>query len=82
MANGSGNAIHPRTGDLWTVENGPRGGDELNVVRAGRNYGWPVITYGREYSEEPVGEGLRAMEGMEQPIYFWTPSVSPSSIIF
>ena len=80
--NVSGNAIHPRTGDLWTVENGPRGGDELNVVRAGRNYGWPVITYGREYSEELVGEGLRAMEGMEQPIYFWTPSVSPSSIIF
>lgn len=78
----SGAAFNPRTGELWTVEHGPRGGDELNIIRAGRNYGWPVITYGREYSEDPVGDGLTARAGMEQPNYFWSPSIAPSSLEF
>ena len=77
-----GAAIHPDTGELWVAENGPRGGDELNVVRAGRNYGWPTITYGRNYNTSPVGDGLSSKKGMEQPIYFWSPSIAPSDIAF
>jgi len=77
-----GAAINPSTGELWMVEHGPRGGDELNIIRAGRNYGWPVITYGRNYDTELIGEGLTATEGMEQPIYFWSPSIAPSGMTF
>ncbi len=77
-----GAAINPSTGELWTVEHGPRGGDELNIIRRGRNYGWPVISYGSEYSTEAIGDGLRATEGMEQPIYFWVPSIAPSGMLF
>ena len=78
----SGAALHPTTGELWTVEHGPRGGDELNVIRRGRNYGWPVITYGRDYNQTFIGDGITAKEGMEQPIYFWTPSIAPGSLMF
>jgi len=78
----SGAAIDPRTGDLWTVEHGPRGGDELNLIRPGHNYGWPVITYGRSYDQKRIGDGLTAMDGMEQPVYFWVPSIAPSSLMF
>jgi glucose/arabinose dehydrogenase len=78
----SGAAIHPETGRLWTVEHGPRGGDELNVIREGINYGWPVISYGREYSQAPIGAGITAREYMDQPIYFWTPSIAPGSLMF
>ena len=77
-----GAAINPSTGELWMVEHGPRGGDELNIIRNGKNYGWPVISYGNEYSTEPIGEGLRAKEGMEQPVYFWVPSIAPSGMLF
>ena len=77
-----GAAIHPDTGELWTAENGPRGGDELNIIHSGRNYGWPVITYGRNYNTKPIGEGMSAKVGMEQPVYFWTPSMVPSDIAF
>ncbi|MEE8155258.1 MAG: PQQ-dependent sugar dehydrogenase, partial [Phycisphaerales bacterium] len=77
-----GAAINPLTGELWMVEHGPRGGDELNIIRNGKNYGWPVISYGNEYSTEPIGEGLRAKEGMEQPVYFWVPSIAPSGMLF
>ncbi len=77
-----GAAINPATGELWMVEHGPRGGDELNIIRAGKNYGWPVISYGNEYTTEPIGEGLRAKRGMEQPIYFWVPSIAPSGMLF
>jgi len=77
-----GAAINPSTGELWTIEHGPRGGDELNIIRVGKNYGWPVISYGNEYSTEPIGEGLRAKEGMEQPVYFWVPSIAPSGLLF
>lgn len=77
-----GLAIHPETGQLWTVEHGPKGGDELNAIRRGGNHGYPVITYGTEYSGEPVGEGLTAKDGMEQPVYFWKPSIAPSGLLF
>jgi glucose/arabinose dehydrogenase len=77
-----GAAIHPQTGELWTVEHGPRGGDELNVVRPGRNYGFPIISYGREYSGELINGGKTQQEGLEQPVYFWTPSVAPSGLLF
>jgi len=77
-----GAAIDPATGDLWTDENGPRGGDELNHVQAGKNYGWPVITYGEEYSGAPVEGGLTQKEGMEQPVYYWDPVIGPSGMAF
>jgi glucose/arabinose dehydrogenase len=67
-------------GRLWTVEHGPRGGDELNRPEAGKNYGWPVITYGIEYSGQPVGQGITAREEMEQPIYYWDPVIAPSGM--
>ena len=67
-------------GRLWIVEHGPRGGDELNRPQAGRNYGWPVIVYGLEYSGRPVGNGIAAQEGMEQPVYYWDPVIAPSGM--
>lgn len=70
------------SGTLWTVEHGASGGDELNRPEAGRNYGWPIITYGQEYSGQPVGEGLTAQEGMEQPVYYWDPVIAPSGMVF
>jgi aldose sugar dehydrogenase len=74
-------ALHPLTGRLWTIEHGARGGDELNIPLAGRNYGWPVITYGRDYSGAKIGEGT-AKAGMEQPVYYWDPSIAPSGMAF
>ena len=74
-------AIHPASGKLWTVEHGARGGDEINIPQAGKNYGWPVITYGRDYSFLKIGEGT-AKAGMEQPIYYWDPSIAPSGMAF
>ena len=76
-----GAALHPRTHQLWTVEHGAMGGDEVNAPRAGRNYGWPVITYGRDYSGAKIGEGT-AQPGMEQPIHYWDPSIAPSGLAF
>ncbi len=67
---------------LWTVEHGPQGGDELNHPQAGRNYGWPVITYGEQYGGGPVGEGLTQKVGMEQPVHYWVPSIAPSGLAF
>lgn len=78
-----GAAINPRTGELWEVEHGPAGGDELNVIRAGRDYGWPVISYGLQYTTgKPVGSGLTAKAGMEQPVYYWFPDIAPSGLLF
>jgi glucose/arabinose dehydrogenase len=74
-------AIHPATGKLWTVEHGARGGDEINVPEAGKNYGWPVISYGRDYSGAKIGEGTQKA-GMEQPIFYWDPSIAPSGMAF
>lgn len=75
-------ALHPRTGELWEVEHGARGGDELNIIKAGKDYGWPTITYGIEYSGKPVGEGLTQKAGMEQPTYYWDPVIGPSGLAF
>jgi glucose/arabinose dehydrogenase len=74
-------ALHPETGQLWTVEHGARGGDELNHPEKGKNYGWPVITYGRDYSGAKIGEGT-AKEGMEQPVYYWDPVIAPSGAVW
>jgi glucose/arabinose dehydrogenase len=80
--NPQGLAIHPTTGELWESEFGPRGGDEINRVSAGANYGWPVITYGIDYSGQIMGAGIQKQEGMEQPVYYWDPVISPSGISF
>lgn len=77
-----GIAIEPRTGRLWTSEHGPRGGDEINVVRKGANYGFPVIGYGHDYNGKPINGDRTAQEGMEQPVYFWTPDIAPAGIAF
>jgi glucose/arabinose dehydrogenase len=74
-------ALHPDTGELWTVEHGARGGDELNHPQAGKNYGWPVITYGIDYNGSKIGEGT-AKAGMEQPVYYWDPVIAPSGMLF
>jgi len=74
-------AINPATGELWTVEHGARGGDEINIPKAGRNYGWPVISYGRHYSGGKIGEGTEK-DGMEQPVHYWDPSIAPSGMAF
>lgn len=75
-------AINPATGEFWEIEHGPRGGDEINLPQPGKNYGWPVISYGKNYSGTPVGSGKSKMPGMEQPIYQWTPVISPSGMAF
>ena len=77
-----GLAMNPQTGELWEAEFGPHGGDEVNLIKPGKNYGWPVITYGEEYSGDKVGDGIQQKQGMEQPVYYWDPSVSPSGICF
>ncbi len=74
--------LHPQTGELWEVEHGPRGGDELNIARKGRDYGWPSITYGIEYNGAGIAGGATAKEGMEQPIYYWDPVIAPSGMVF
>jgi glucose/arabinose dehydrogenase len=80
--NMQGAALHPRTGELWTHEHGPQGGDEINIIRPGRNYGWPVITYGVNYGTgTKIGEGTHKA-GMEQPLYYWVPSIAPSGMAF
>ena len=75
-----GATLHPATGELWTAEHGARGGDEVNNPQAGRNYGWPVITYGIDYSGAKIGEGTHK-PGMEQPVHYWDPSIAPSGLM-
>jgi aldose sugar dehydrogenase len=83
-----GIAINPATGELWLDEHGPMGGDEVNIVRAGRNYGWPNVSYGRQYTGAPVArnatakEGITAKAGTEQPVYYWYPDIAPSGMMF
>jgi glucose/arabinose dehydrogenase len=79
--NPQGLTTHPETGAIWAVEHGPRGGDELNLITAGTNYGWPVITHGRSYAGFKIGEG-KAKPGMAQPVRYWVPSISPSGLAF
>lgn len=76
-----GAAIDPATGRLWTVEHGARGGDELNHPEKGKNYGWPIISYGRDYSGAKIGEGT-TKSGLEQPVYYWDPSIATSGLAF
>lgn len=80
--NPDGLDINPATGELWESEFGPHGGDEINRIQQGKNYGWPVITYGLEYSGDKVGDGIQQKAGMEQPVYYWDPVVSPCGIVF
>jgi glucose/arabinose dehydrogenase len=80
--NPQGLDINPATGELWEAEFGPRGGDEINIIHAGKDYGWPVITYGIEYSGEKIGGAIQQKSGMEQPVYYWDPVISPSGICF
>lgn len=75
-------AIHPQTGDLWEVEHGTRGGDELNIARKGLNYGWPDVAYGIEYRGQPIREGITSKAGTEQPVYYWDPVIAPSGMMF
>ena len=75
-------ALHPTTGQLWTIEHGPRGGDELNKIEPGKNYGWPTISYGVEYQGPKLPGGRTQQQGMEQPVYYWDPVIAPSGMIF
>ena len=79
--NPQGLIIHPNTGDLWEHEHGPKGGDEINILKKGKNFGWPVITYGINYSGTSITD-KREMPGMEQPLYYWVPSIAPSGMAF
>ena len=80
--NPEGLDINPITGDLWESELGPMGGDEVNIIKPGKNYGWPIITYGLEYNGDKVGEGIQQKNGLEQPVYYWDPVLSPSGMTF
>ncbi len=75
-------ALHPSTGELWEAEHGTRGGDEVNVSRKGKDYGWPTIAYGIEYQGPPITGGIQAQDGMEQPRYYWDPNIAPSGMAF
>jgi aldose sugar dehydrogenase len=79
--NSQGAALSP-DGKLWMHEHGPQGGDEINVPRPGRNYGWPIVTYGENYGGGKIGDGLTSKEGMEQPLHYWVPSIAPSGMAF
>jgi glucose/arabinose dehydrogenase len=80
--NSQGATLHPTTGELWEVEHGTRGGDEINIVRKGKDYGWPTIAYGIEYAGGPITGNATAQAGMEQPIYYWDPVIAPSGMAF
>ena len=75
-------AIHPETGGIWVGEHGPKGGDEVNILSAGANYGWPVVSHGREYFGGKVGEGLKSAPGYADPVWVWVPSIAPSGMVF
>jgi glucose/arabinose dehydrogenase len=77
-----GLAFDPATGALWENEHGPRGGDELNIIEKGKNYGWPVIVHGIDYPGTAIGEGITHKEGMEEPVYYWDPVIAPSGLAF
>jgi glucose/arabinose dehydrogenase len=82
VRNAQGLAFNPTTGALWEQEHGPMGGDEINIVERGANYGWPVVSFGRNYDGTPVGEGKQHAPGMADPIWHWTPSIAPSGMAF
>lgn len=80
--NPQGLAFNPETGELWENEHGPKGGDEVNIIRKGANYGWPVISFGIDYDDKPIGTGITEKEGMEQPVHYYKPSIAPSGMVF
>ncbi|WP_420322254.1 PQQ-dependent sugar dehydrogenase [Flagellimonas sp.] len=80
--NPQGLTLHPQTKELWLHEHGPKGGDELNLIKPGLNYGWPIICHGIDYDDTPIGEGITHKEGMEQPVHYYTPSIAPSGMEF
>ncbi|WP_309087395.1 PQQ-dependent sugar dehydrogenase [Phenylobacterium sp.] len=82
IRNSQAAALHPRTGELWEIEHGTKGGDELNIIRKGKNYGWPDVAYGVEYSGATITGGLTQKAGTEQPIYYWDPVIAPSGMAF
>ena len=77
-----GRAVHPDTGDVWLDEHGPQGGDELNLIEKGKNYGWPLVTYGQEYSGAPVPNAVTSKQGFVDPVYYWDPVIAPSGMQF
>ena len=77
-----GATLNPWTGQLWTAEHGAKGGDEINTPKAGKDYGWPTITYGEDYSGKPILGGVTSQAGLEQPIYYWDPVIAPSGLVF
>ncbi|HUR88736.1 MAG TPA: PQQ-dependent sugar dehydrogenase [Ramlibacter sp.] len=79
--NSQGATLAP-DGTFWEMEHGPQGGDEINLPQAGKNYGWPVITFGEQYGGGPIGEGITQKAGMEQPLHYWVPSIAPSGMAF
>ncbi len=79
--NPQGMAVHPITGEVWVHEHGPQGGDEINLLKPGANYGWPIVTFGKSYAGFPIGEGT-SKPGMEPPLHHWTPSIAPSGMAF
>lgn len=80
--NPQGLTLQPKTNEIWLHEHGPKGGDELNRIKPGLNYGWPVICHGIDYDDTPIGDGITHKEGMEQPIHYYTPSIAPSGMAF
>lgn len=80
--NPQGADLHPETGELWTLEHGPRGGDELNQIAPGANYGWPIVSYGENYSGSPVGTGQSSAPGLSEPRYYWDPVIAPGGFAF
>jgi aldose sugar dehydrogenase len=80
--NPTGLTVHPVTGALWSTEFGPRGGDELNLIEAGKNYGWILVTHGAHYNGDPVARGTDSVPGMTDPVLFWVPSINPGNIAF
>ena len=82
IRNPQGMAINSKTKKIWINEHGPKGGDEINVLKPGKNYGWPIVTYGEEYWGGKIGQGITSLEGFEDPIWYWVPSIAPSGMIF
>jgi len=80
--NSQGLAWHPDTGALWSIEHGQAGGDEINIIKRGMNYGWPLVAYGTEYDLRPINGGRTSAPGMEQPAYYWDPAIGPTGMAF
>jgi glucose/arabinose dehydrogenase len=82
LRNAEGLAFNPADGKLWEQEHGPMGGDEINIIEKGKNYGWPLVSYGLNYDGTPVGTGKATMDGVTDPLWHWTPSIAPSGMAF